>query len=124
MKTSSLGVVRQVSKDSVTVPLIGWEEIDILVPAKLSIISNVEGKNTIHKAQLTFRTCEDLNGNEHYAYLVSTADGKRYLLGRKERPYPVLTVSDTMPDNFNDSQLKEYTVTYSSAVRIPKIADI
>ena len=122
IRTSALGIVKQLTEDSVSAPEEGWQEVDILVPAKFSIISNVEGKNTIYKAQLVFKTCQELWSNEHYAYMARTADGESYLIGRQDRPYPLLSISDSHPDNFSDSQLKEVTVTYSSALRIPKIA--
>ena len=48
-------------------------------------------------------------------------NGRYYLIGNNDRPYPVTTVNDNHPDNMTDSQLYEVTVNYTSAGKIPYI---
>lgn len=116
------GVERK-SPGVVSVPdSVPWEQVEIQVPAKLSIINKVEDKNTVWTTTLTFRTCEDRFDRKHPCYMVTLANGKRLLVGSSERPYPVTVTSETMPDNLTDSQLQEVTVTLTSRSRPPVIA--
>lgn len=98
-----------------------WEHLKIQVPARLSINNKIEGKNTIWQSKLVFRTCQDLDTNGHWAYLVTLSNGRRLLMGGYERPYPVTTVGQTLPENMSDSQLLEVTVSLSSDSRLPVI---
>lgn len=91
----------------------GLERIDIVVPAKLSINNKVVDKNHVFEYQLVFKTCEKLEVRGHWAYAVDLADGTSLLIGSNNRPYPVTTSSQTLPDNLTDSQLMEVTVTLS-----------
>ena len=100
---------------------VGWERLDIRTPAKLSIINKVVDKNNIWEAQLVFRTCDYLDVTAHWIYRASLANGQVVVIGGMDRPYPVTTVSDSIPDNLTDSQLREVTVTYSSRAKIPLI---
>lgn len=106
---------------TISVPEIEWENLEIQVPAKLSVINKVESKNMVWQVQLVFRTCENLDVNGHWAYRITLANGEKLLIGGHERPYPVTVSAENLPDNMNDSQLLEVTVTFSSGSRLPVI---
>lgn len=95
------------------------ERIDIVVPAKLSINNKVVDKNHVFEYQLVFKTCEKLEVRGHWAYAVDLADGTSLLIGSNNRPYPVTTSSQTLPDNLTDSQLTEVAVTISLRSELP-----
>ena len=99
-----------------------WHPIMIQVPGKLTINNKVEDKNSLFATSLTFRTCEALTADGHPVYKVSLADGRQLLIGSSSRPYPVTTITESMPENLTDSQLNEVTVTLSSVARPPQIA--
>ena len=114
--------LRQASATSVHVSTAtAWENIPIKVPARLTISDKIEDGVRLHAAQLIFRTCEEPHEIERMVYRCKTADGRYYLIGNNERPYPVTTVNDNHPDNMTDSQLYEVTVNYTSAGKIPYI---
>lgn len=114
--------LRQASATSVHVSTAtAWENIPIKVPARLTISDKIEDGVRLHTAQLIFRTCEEPHEIERMVYRCKTADGRYYLIGNNERPYPVTTVNDNHPDNMTDSQLYEVTVNYTSAGKIPYI---
>ena len=114
--------LRQASATSVHVSTATpWENIPIKVPARLTISDKIEDGVRLHAAQLIFRTCEEPHEIERMVYRCKTADGRYYLIGNNERPYPVTTVNDNHPDNMTDSQLYEVTVNYTSAGKIPYI---
>lgn len=114
--------MQHVGKANVTLPDdIVWTPLQIKSPCSLSITDKDEDKNTIYTAKLVFKTCEDIADRHHYAYRCRLIDGRCRLLGTAERPFAVMTIAETMPENLTDSQLNEVTVTYSSARPIPTI---
>ena len=123
LKASELIGVKSKGMGLISVPSLTWERINIQTPARMSINTKVDGKNTLYTAQLTFRTCEELDDREHLVFMVQLANGKWMVLGTQKRPYCVVQVQQTMPDNMSDSQLNEVTVTLTSPQRIPYIAD-
>ena len=68
-----------------------WPVVKCQKPAKLEITDKIEDGVRFYTHKLTFRTCrEDLDMKDNYAYLVTTIEGKRYLIGNRERPYPII----------------------------------
>jgi hypothetical protein len=123
IEASSLEGMNKVRKGVVALPSnISWVPVSILVPAKLTIINKVDDKNTVWTSTLQFRTCEDCSDRKHACYRVHLSDGRKLLIGSSERPYPVTVVNESMPDNVNDSQLQEVTVTLTSRNKPPQIA--
>lgn len=106
----------------VSIPSVNWNPVPINVPAKLSIINKVEAKNTIFTSTLVFRTCEDFSYRGHLCFRVRLANGQQLLIGTSDRPYCVVSVNDTIPDNLTDSQLQEVTITLTSSKKPPQIA--
>ena len=100
---------------------IPWQSLSIKVPARLTISDKIDNGMRIYTAQLVFRSCEEVSDLGRWAYRCKTADGKYYLIGTDERPYPVGTVTTNHPDNMTDNQLSEVTVIYTSGNPIPYI---
>ncbi len=93
---------------------IPWQKIPVKPSPVMTISSKLEDKNTIYTANLKFLTCQELDEQARYCYLVTTISGEEYLIGSNERPYPVMTTSENMPESVKDNQLYEINVTYSS----------
>lgn len=122
ISANQLQGIRKCGTDSVSVPTsVPFQDIDIRVPARLTLSDSIVDGVRIYTAQLVFRTCEDTGDHERVVYACETANGDSYLIGTAGRPYPVTTVHQTLPDNMTDSQLEEVTVNYSSAKKIPLI---
>ncbi len=119
---SSLGDMQRIKDSVLSLPDNGWSDIDIRVPAKLSINNKVESGVTVYSHQLTFSTCENIEVRGHWAYKIGLADGQQLLLGSYDRPYPVTVSSRMLADNLSDSQLYEVTVTLASREDLPQIA--
>ncbi|MBR6962879.1 MAG: hypothetical protein IKH86_04520 [Prevotella sp.] len=119
-----LGGMFRVNLTSVSVPAATeWQAIQIKPHAQLVITDKQEDKNTVWTAKLTFKTCETMAGRGHFAYRCRLKNGQYRLVGTDERPYPVLSVSETMPENVTDNQLNEVTVSWSSPQFIPYIVE-
>ncbi len=122
LQSGSIIGLRKLSMSCVSVSSVNsWESIPIKVPARLTISDKIDDGVRLYTAQLVFRTCEEPVDIERMVYRCKTADGRYYLIGNNDRPYPVTTVNDTHPDNMRDSQLYEVNVNYTSACKIPYI---
>lgn len=122
LQSGSIVGLRKLSSSSVSISSSNsWKNIPIKVPARLTISDKVDDGVRLHTAQLVFRTCEEPQEIERMVYRCKTADGKYFLIGNNDRPYPVTTVNDNHPDNMTDSQLYEVTVNFTSAEKIPYI---
>lgn len=114
--------LRQASATSVHVSTAtAWESIPIKVPARLTISDKIEDGVRVYTAQLIFRTCKELDDRERKVYRCKAANGRYYLIGTNDRPYPISTVTQNHPDNMTDNQLDEVTVNYTSSNKIPYI---
>ena len=121
--TSLVGMSR-VSKTGVKLPYgINWQPIAIKPHAQLSISDKVEDKNTVWTAKLVFKTCEEFGDRGRWAYRCKLLDGRYRLIGDYERPYPVTSVLENMPENVTENQLNEVTVNWQSARFIPHIIE-
>lgn len=121
--TSLVGMSR-VSKTGVKLPYgINWQPIAIKPHAQLSISDKVEDKNTVWTVKLVFKTCEEFGDRGRWAYRCKLVDGSYRMIGTDERPYPVASVLENMPENVTDNQLNEVTVNWQSAHFIPYIIE-
>lgn len=114
--------LRQINATSVQASsLTPWEALPIKIPARLTISDKIEDGVRLHTAQLVFHTCAEPDDRDRLVYRCKTADGRYYLIGTNDRPYPVSTMTMNHPDNMADSQLNEVSVIYTSASEIPFI---
>lgn len=121
--TSLVGMSR-VSKTGVKLPYgINWQPLAIKPHAQLSISDKVEDKNTVWTVKLVFKTCEEFGDRGRWAYRCKLVDGSYRLIGTDERPYPVASVLENMPENVTENQLNEVTVNWQSSHFIPYIIE-
>lgn len=91
-------------------------------PAQLVISDKIENGNRIYTAKLTFQTCvEWMADTDRLAFLCRSIDGKYYLIGTDERPYPIVTQQQVHPKDYSESQLTEVSVSYSAPQICPII---
>lgn len=98
-----------------------WEEITCREHASLSTTEKVDDKVPIYNATLKFYTCQELQDHRNYAYRLKLVDGSQLLLGTSVRPFPVMTVQDSLPEKPSDNSWMEVTVTWSCIRPIPQI---
>ena len=121
---SSLAGMLRVSNTGVKLPSgINWQPLAIKPHAQLSISDKVEDRNTVWTAKLVFKTCEELGDRGRWAYRCKLLDGRYCLIGTDERPYPVASVLENMPEKVTENQLNEVTVNWQSARFIPYIKE-
>lgn len=119
--TNLTGMVR-LTMSTVSLPAsIEWESLEIKPHAQLVITDKQQNKNTVWTAKLSFKTCQQMPDRDRYAYLCHLSDGQRRLIGSDERPYPVMSVQENMPENVADNQLNEVSVSWDSPLFIPYV---
>lgn len=122
VSADSMSETPRVDTDGVHVsPSIPFQKIDIRVPARLTVTDKIDNGVRMYNAQLVFKTCEEISDRERIVYICKASNGNQYLIGTKDRPYPVTTVNEPHPDNMTDSQLNEVTVNWTSSKKIPYI---
>lgn len=93
-----------------------WADVPAVTPAKLTISSKADDGYQLTTAKLTFSSCERIETATPLNYLLTLADGTKILLAPPGRPYPVTTVSRTLPDKATDGDtLREYTAEATNA---------
>lgn len=121
---TSLSGMKCISKTGVRLPPgISWEPIAIKPHAMLTVTDKVEDRNTVWSAKLVFKTCEEFGDRDRWAYRCRLLDGRYRLIGSDERPYPIASVQENIPENVTDNQLNEVTVNWQSARFIPYIVE-
>lgn len=117
------GMIR-VSKTEVRLPLaIDWQPIEIRPHAQLVINDKLEDKNRVWTAKLVFKTCEEFSDLSRWAYRCHLSNGQARLIGAYERPYPIATVQESMPESVTENQLNEVTVSWQTPHFVPSIRE-
>ena len=121
--TNLQGMTR-ISNTAVRLPAgIVWQPLNIKPHGQLSVSDKVEDKATVFTAKLVFKTCEAFGDRGRWAYRCRLSDGQYRLVGSDQRPYPIASVLEIMPENVTENQLNEVTVTWQSPYFIPSIVE-
>ena len=120
----NLDGLTRISETEVSLPNnITWEPLNIKPHAQLSITDKQEDKNTVYDAKLVFKTFGDFSKRKRWAYRCLLSNGQYRLIGSDDRPYPVTSVNENMPENVTENQLIEVTVNWKSPRYIPTISE-
>lgn len=65
-----------------------------------------DNNDTLEKVRLSFSTTSQLPAHEHLAFVIQTVDGKQYLIGTADKPFPVIKVDDSTGKVDGDSALR------------------
>ena len=80
--------------------------------------SQFDNNDTLEKAKLSFSTTTLLPTHYHLAFIIRTVDGKQYLIGTAEKPYPVIKIEDSTGKVDGDSAVTKYTISYTNKVAL------
>lgn len=89
--------------------------INIISQATFSWEGTIANHARQEKATLKFITLDIIHDNEPIAFLITTAAGKQYIVGKREGRYPIINYSDTTGQRAGDRAARTYTVTYIAA---------
>ena len=60
------------------------------LPGIINIYYVLDNNDTLEKVKLSFSTTSQLPAHEHLAFVIQTVDGKQYLIGTADKPFPVI----------------------------------
>ncbi len=90
--------------------------------ASVDVSQNVENGSRLTTVKLTAHTTDDFHvDHRRLAWRVTTVDGKQYLIGINEQPFPVTTVSDNYPDKSTEPSGKIITVSWQTPLDLLEI---
>ncbi len=77
-------------------------------------VMEYENKGRVEHTTLKFSTLDELPTSYPVAFVVSTANGRSYLIGAMERPFPIVKVEERTGVPGGEPAVKSVTVTLSA----------
>ena len=78
-------------------------------------VMEYENKGRVEHTTLKFSTLDELPTAYPVAFVVTTANGRSYLIGAMERPFPVVKIESTTGTPAGESAVNKVTVTFSAS---------
>lgn len=117
--SNSADAPHQISSDTVRVVLSALTEITVQPFPKLEISEKKEGGQRIYTVKLTLKTTDDtLTALDRKVFYALDINDMVWILGSKNRPYPIVTKSVSLPESAQDNQLNTFQIDYSSTLPI------
>lgn len=117
--SNSADAPHSISSDTVRVVLSALTEIPVQPFPKLEISEKKEGGQRIYTVKLTLRTTDDtLSSLDRNVFYALDINDMVWILGSKNRPYPIVTKSVSLPESAQDNQLNTFQIDYSSILPI------
>ena len=117
--SNSADAPHSISSDTVRVVLSALTEIQVQPFPKLEISEKKEGGQRIYTVKLTFKTTDDtLPSLDRKVFYALDINDMVWILGSKNRPYPIVTKSVSLPESAQDNQLNTFQIDYSSILPI------
>lgn len=92
--------------------------------AQVEVSEAVDDGYRLTTVRLTAHTTEDWHvDNRRLCWRVTTVDGRQFLIGLDEQPWPVVTVADAYPDKATERSGKTITVTWTTPLGLLNIVD-
>ena len=121
---TSLQGMSRISATEVRLPAgIVWQRMEVNLHAQLSISDKVEDKCIVWTAKLVFMTPMELGDQGRYVYRCRMLDGRYRIIGSDERPFPVASVIENLPEKVGEYHMNEVTVNWQSPSFIPYMAE-
>jgi hypothetical protein len=82
-------------------------------------VSSLKNGVTLWKSTLTFNMVGDAPSEAGpICFRFTDVDGKRYLIGSGEAPYPIVAVTDTNPSDPTERRMKTVVVSWTSPIGV------
>ena len=92
-----------------------FTEFNIKGLVSATVKDELSNNQLVYTTTVEFNTCiKTTEGMRRKAFLLTAADGTRYLVGTGSRPYPVITESNPFPHRPTESMLKKVTVKWTA----------
>lgn len=90
----------------------------------VEVSQNVENGSRLTTVKLTVHTRSEIFADSYrLCWRVTTVEGKQYLIGINEQPYPVTTVNDNFPEKPTERSGKTVTVLWRTCLELLEIKE-
>jgi hypothetical protein len=89
-------------------------EIDVIGEANCETDSEPDNNSQLEKVDLKFNTLDDIPTDSPLAFIVETVSGNKYVIGTKERPYPIVKISTATGTPDGNPSVRKVEVTYKA----------
>lgn len=79
--------------------------------ASCEAVSEYDNGSRLEKTTLKFTTADEVPERQGLAFIVRDAQGREYVIGQKERPFPMVEISNSVD---KDENIKEVKVVFSA----------
>lgn len=101
-----------------------FTELPLVNLASMEIVSKVENKSRLFTTSIKALLSDHFDlANRKLAFLVTTVNGDRYLVGTNESPFPVANTTDTFPEKESDPSGCTLTVEYTDTLGLLPVLD-
>ena len=97
-------------------------ELKLEDTASATGLNSVENNGLTSKAELEFKTMDEVPRDEDIAWAVQDADGNWWLIGTRERPFPVVEISQSTGTPGGDPAVATVKVTHSAKIALIPVA--
>lgn len=101
-----------------------FTELPLVNLASMETVSKVENKSRLFTTSIKALLYEHFDvANRKLAFMVTTVDGDRFLVGTNESPFPVANTNDTFPEKESDPSGCTLTVEYTDTLGLLPVLD-
>lgn len=101
-----------------------FTELHLVYLASMETVSKVENKSRLFTTSIKALLSEHFDvANRKLAFMVTTVDGDRFLVGTNESPFPVANTTDTFPEKESDPSGCTLTVEYTDTLGLLPVLD-
>ena len=100
------GIPVSLSEHTISIPM-----VDVAV---CEVEEQTDNNVQMEKVKLSFSTLRELPTRQNIGFVIRTVDGKLYIIGSKERPYPTVKVTTTTGQPDGDASVRKYEVSYTA----------
>lgn len=101
-----------------------FTELPLVNLASMEIVSKVENKSRLFTTSIKALLSEHFDvASRKLAFLVTTVDGIRYLIGTDESPFPIANTNDSFPEKESDSSGCILSIEYTDALGLLPVID-
>lgn len=118
-------VIDNEKKCAIVQDWVPWEIIPAVQLSSLTITDEMRNGQRVYTSKLTIRLQQpDIQLPSQAAFRLTDVDGRQYLLGLSERPYPACNVEETRPADPSEPSLSVLKVEQLSIHPMLRICDL
>lgn len=92
-----------------------WQELPLVGLASLEVTDEVENGVRIYTSKLTATLCKPfLHPKRPFAFRLTDVQGRQYVLGIVQLPFPLVTQTDNIPDTPSSATAYHLTIQHTA----------